>query len=102
MFFLDEEEPFNEIEKPKFENGIACVVLISHVLLYALLLLPYLMSDNDVNLLAFFSYIGVFCLTEIILLCTYRRKVNCASINFYTFSTTISGFLNRVVLLFIA
>ena len=45
------------------------------------------------------GYIVFYLLVELVVLCCYRKKVDCPNFNFYILITTISGCLNRIMLL---
>ena len=97
-FWLNDDETFSEIEKPGFEKCISTLLLFSHFLMYAVLIIPFVYNLTYLEFIIL-GYIAFFSIIEIAVLCSYCKKVDCFNFNFYIFITMISGIFNRVMLL---
>ena len=81
------------------EQFLTALLLINHFLLYSCLVLPFLYEPNKYFLLGYFGYVFVF---EVAAICSYNRRVNMPSSNLYLFLITLSGVLNKCMLLLLA
>ena len=81
------------------EQFLTALLLINHFLLYSCLVLPFLYEPNKYFLLGYFGYVFVF---EVAAICSYNRRVNMPSSNLYLFLITLSGVLNKCILLLLA